>query len=136
MPTTDEILDAARKLGGQIAQHPAAQRLEAVIKRLEDDREAQRLLADNQRHMATLMQKEQSGRPIEVEDKRKLEQLQSALAAHPTLGELQMAQMDSLALMRKVADELADDAEPDAGEALGAAPGTGGGMVKSPLVQP
>jgi len=135
MASTDDILKAAKELGEQIAEHPAAQRLEGVIKRLEGDREAQRLLADNQRHMTTLMQKEQMGQPIEVEDKRKLEQLQSALAAHPTLGELQMAQMDYLDLMRKVDDAITGEAQPAAGSEAAAAAAAPAG-VKSPLIQP
>lgn len=106
MATTPEILDAADKLGKLIATHPAAKRIEDVMKRLQGDREAQRVLSDFNRHMQALGQKEQSGRPIEVDDKRKMDTLQTAVAQNLTLRELQMAQMDYLDLMRQVDDRV------------------------------
>ncbi len=112
MATTQEILDAAKALGKLISTHPAAKRMEDLMKKLQGDREAQRVLTDFNRHMQMLGQKEQSGRPIEVEDKRKMDQYQTAVAQNLVLRELQMAQMDYLDLMRQV-DDLLGAAEPD-----------------------
>jgi cell fate (sporulation/competence/biofilm development) regulator YlbF (YheA/YmcA/DUF963 family) len=106
MATTPEILDAADKLGRLISTHPAAKRMDDLMKRLQGDREAQRVLGDFNRHMQMLGQKEQTGRPIEIDDKRKMDTLQAAVAQNLTLRELQMAQMDYLDLMRQVDDRV------------------------------
>lgn len=123
MATTQEILDAAKSLGQLISTHPAAKRMDDLMKKLQNDREAQRALTDFNRHMQMLSQKEQSGRPIEVEDKRKMDQFQAAVAQNLVLREMQMAQMDYLDLMRQV-DDMVNGAEGEgaAGGAPAAAP--------------
>lgn len=78
------------------------------------------MLNDYNRLLQALAQKEAGGRPIEVEDKRKLEQLQGAVVRNPVLRDLQVAQMDYVDLLRQV-DELIQGGAPDA------APGPGGG---------
>ena len=115
MASTQEIIDAARHLGKLIAQHPAATKMEAVLNAIEDDREAQRALTDFNRHMETVAEKQQKGQPIEVEDKRKLEELQKAVVRNKALRDMQVAQMDYADLMRQV-DEAMSDAMPDAPE--------------------
>jgi cell fate (sporulation/competence/biofilm development) regulator YlbF (YheA/YmcA/DUF963 family) len=124
MATTQEILDAARALGKQIQGHDVARRLETALRALQQDVEAQRVLADYNRHLTALGEKESAGRPIEVADKRKLEELQQKVIMSPKLQQFQMAQMDYLDLMRKVDEAMTGEVE-----AVGAA-GQGGG---SPL---
>lgn len=102
MATTQEILDAAAELGKLIATHPAAVKFEETIKKLQDDVEAQRLMTDLNRHMESLQEKEAAGKPIEVADKKKLEDLQNKMVRHSLLSQFQMVQMDYLDLMRKV----------------------------------
>jgi len=138
MATTQDILDAAKNLGKLISTHPAAKRMDDLMKRLQGDREAQRVLTDFNRHMQMVGQKEQSGRPVEVEDKRKLDQYQTAVAQNLTLRELQMAQMDYLDLMRQV-DDLVGGAEqegapPAAGAAGGPGAAGGGAAGPSPII--
>ncbi len=134
MATTDEILKAAQELGKQIGETDVAKRFETVLKKLEQDRDAQRLLADQQRHMETLMQKEASGQPIEVADKHKLQELQRAVATNMVLGELQLAQMDYLDLMRQV--DAAINGGNDAPAPEGATDGGAAAGGASPLVMP
>lgn len=116
MATTEEILKLAKELGEKIAEHAAAKKYETVLKKLQDDTEAQRVLSDYNRHAQALGQKEQAGQPIEVEDKRKLDALQKAVMMNDILGELQMAQMDYLDLMRQVDNAMSPpEVEPPAG---------------------
>lgn len=129
MSTTDDVLKKARELGDLIAGHPATKKLEGVLQNLQGDTDAQRALNDYNRHLQALAEKEQSGRPIEVEDKRKLEQLQGAVVRNPVLRDFQMAQMDYLDLMRQV-DEATQGAS--AGGAAPATPPGGPGPVVSP----
>ena len=112
MSDTPAILKAADELGKLIADHPATQKFDAVLKKLKDDTEAQRLVTDLNRHRETLAEKQSAGKPIEVEDKRKLESLQQAVASHAVLRDLQMAEMDYVDLMRKVDDRLRAAGEP------------------------
>lgn len=122
MATTDEILDKARELGDLIAEHPSAKKLESVLQRLQGDTEAQRAMTDYERHLRTLSEKQESGRPIEVDDKRKLEKLQMAVIKNPILRDMQVAQMDYLDLMRRV-DEAIQGQAPAPGSGEGAAGG-------------
>ncbi len=121
MATTQEIIDAAKSLGKLITTHPAAKRMDDLMKKLQADREAQRVLTDFNRHMQMLGQKEQQGRPIEIEDKRKMDQYQTAVAQNLVLRELQIAQMDYLDLMRQV-DDLVKGAEGEGTPAAAASP--------------
>lgn len=125
MATTQEIIDAAGDLGKKIAQHDTARKLETIIKQLQDDVEAQRLLADYQRHITAVGEKEAAGQPIEVEDKTKLEELQGQVIRNTLLRDFQMAQMDYLDLMRQV--DGAISGTPDQAPT---------GAAQSPLVNP
>ena len=115
MPDTPDVLAAAEQLGRLIAQHPATLKLEGLLKTLDDDTEAQRLMNDLNRQRQALAEKQAKGDPIEVEDKRRLESLQQSVAASPVLRDLQMAQMDYVDLMRKVDEKIAPPINPSAG---------------------
>lgn len=130
--TTDDILKKARELGDLIGQHPAAKKLEDVLTRLQADIEAQRAMTDYNRHLQVLGEKEAAGKPIEVGDKRKLDDLQKAVVRNRTLSDFQLAQMDYLDLMRKV-DEAIEGAAPGGGGAGGA---PAGGAGAGPMINP
>ncbi len=132
MPTTSEIITAAEKLGDLIAQHDAAKKLESALKALQSNVESQRVLNDYNRHLQSLGEKEASGRPIEVEDKRKLESLQRAVVMNPLLRQFQTAQMDYVDLLRKVDDAMLGRSSIAAEAGLAPA----GGGAESPLVNP
>lgn len=106
MPTTADILAAAENLGELLAKHDAALKLESSLKALKSNVESQRVLTDYNRHLQSLGEKEASGRPIEVEDKRKLETLQKAVIMNPLLRQFQQAQMDYVDLLRKVDEAM------------------------------
>ncbi len=144
MATTQDILQAASALGKMVSEHESAKRLESAVKLLQNDLESQRLLADFNKLMQTLAQKEASGRPIEVADKRTLEAVQSKIVKNPTLRQFQIAQMDHLDLLRKIDEIVSGGGEVEApqgntvghdvvnrigpsGGNAGAAGGTGGG---------
>jgi len=126
MPTTTEdILAQARKLGDMIADHPTVKQLEDAAKAFSDDTAAQRAITDYTRHMESIAQKQQAGKPIEVEDKRKIESLQKAVATHPLLAKLQMAEMDYTDLMTRVSQAI----EPDVAETPTPTPTPGNPLV-------
>lgn len=107
MPDTTHILEAARKLGAMIAEHPTVRKYGEILDAIRNDVEAQRLLADYSRQIDLIGEKESQGRPIEVEDKRRLSDLQARVAMHPKLRDMQIAQMDYVDLMRRVDEAMA-----------------------------
>lgn len=106
MATTQEILKAAAALGELISSHDAAKKLESVARSLQGDIEAQRILNDFNRAMQAVAEKEAAGQPIEVADKKKVENLQGAVIRNPVLRQFQTAQMDYLDLMRRVDEAI------------------------------
>ncbi|MFG0330175.1 MAG: YlbF family regulator [Phycisphaerales bacterium] len=108
MPSdTDTVMDAARKLGELVADHETAKRYRESVESIEKDTETQRLMNDYNRFIMTLAEKESRGQPIEVSDKRKLEEMQSSLAMNIKIRNLQMAQMNYADLMRKIDQAVA-----------------------------
>ncbi|MFA9478685.1 YlbF family regulator [Phycisphaerales bacterium AB-hyl4] len=128
MPSTEDILKAARELGEKISQHDAAKKFQDIVTRLRDDQDAQRLLNDYNRHLQTVSEKEMNQQPIEVEDKARLKELQTKVVTHPVLRDLQIAQMDYVDLMRRV-DEAMTGQTPDTPPAPGATPGATPGVM-------
>lgn len=114
MASEQDILDQATKLGELIAEHDATKKLDSASKAFEADVNSQRAMTDYQRYAQTLQAKAQQGGAIEVEDKRKLEELQQAVITNPLLANMQKAEMDYLDLLRKI-----DSAIVGAGGAVG-----------------
>jgi len=108
--TTQTILEKARELGQLIARHPASSAYNDALDKLENDRDAQRLLTDYNRQLQAMGEKEAAGQPIEVEEKRRIRDLQAQVAMNPALSRLQMTQMDYLDLMRKVESAMSEEA--------------------------
>ena len=106
MSTTDQVIKAATELGKLIAEHSDAKKFDATTNLVHEDTEAQRILNDYNRHLMTIHEKETQGKPIEVEDKRKLESCQQQVIQSSTLRNLQVAQMDYLDLMRRVEEAM------------------------------
>ncbi len=106
MANTQEILKAATELGKLIATHDAAKKVEGAIAKLQADIEAQRLLNDFNRAVQAVSEKEAQGKPIEVAEKHKLQEMQNKVVRNTVLRDFQMAQMDYLDLMRKVDDAM------------------------------
>ena len=55
-----------------------------------------------QREAEKVARKQQNNEPIEVAEKRRLQELQDQVIANPLVSKLQIAQMDYLDLMRRV----------------------------------
>ncbi len=128
MASEKDILEQATKLGELIAEHDAVKKMESATKAFEADTTSQRAMADYQRFAQTLQQKAQSGGAIEVEDKRKLEELQQAVITNPLLANMQRAEMDYLDLLRKVDGAIVGSGGPMA-EAMQQAPPQAGPSI-------
>jgi cell fate (sporulation/competence/biofilm development) regulator YlbF (YheA/YmcA/DUF963 family) len=98
----EELLKKATALGEEISRHPRVTALAAARKAVLNDREAQRLLSEHEKLVERVTQLRQQQKPIEADDKRKLAEVEAAMAAAPVFKELLRTQTDYLDLMNQV----------------------------------
>ncbi len=99
---TQQILDAAEKIGQMLAQHPAVEKYRQAQQAVAADPEASRLLSDFDRALEALARQEQSGLPPTDAQRQQLESLQSRIISHIKVKALNMAQVDFVDLLRKI----------------------------------
>ena len=102
----DEILSLARQLGEAISRHPRYVKLRETDERVRADKAATDALDAYNKAAEELGRKEQAGRPIEVEDKRRLRSLQETVAANETVKAFMVSQADYAEMMRKMNDAI------------------------------
>lgn len=102
MPTKQEVLDLAKKLGEQLAQLDAVALHLKAQAGVENDTTAQSLLKDYNAHAAKLREAEQKQQPISPDDKHKLQDYERQLASNDAVKEFMRRQADYLALMQDV----------------------------------
>jgi len=102
----DEVLSLAHQLGEAISRHPRYVKLREADVRVRADKTATDALDAYNRAAEELGRKEQSGRPIEVEDKRRLRSLQETVAANETVKAFMVSQADYAEMMRKMNDAI------------------------------
>lgn len=121
---TQQIMDEAGKLGDLAAQHPAVTRYKDARKAVEQDPDANRLLAEFDRQIEALQRQQQSGLPVTDAQQQTLESLQSRLVSHLKIKALNMAQVEFIDLLRKITQTIQSKLTLQEG---GAPAGSGGG---------
>jgi len=101
-----EIERLAEELGKAIAAAPQVAKLREAQKALDGEEGTTQLLTDYQQQADKVAQLEADQKPIEPEDKRKLQDLHDALVASETFKKYTMAQVDYVDLMRTVNDKI------------------------------
>ena len=99
---TQQILQAAEKLGQMLKDHPAVEKFKSAQKLVAEDAEASRMLAEFERGLEALGRQEQQGRPATDAQKMQLESLQSKIVSHIKIKNLNMAQLEFVDLLRKI----------------------------------
>jgi len=132
----DDILEQARRLGDLIRQHPRYRRLREADAKVRGDQAATEALDAYNKAAVAIQQRESSGEPVEVEEKRNLERLRDAVASNETVKAFSTAQADYAEMMQRMneaifraiagADEDLDEGNGD-GESL--SPGAGPDLV-------
>jgi cell fate (sporulation/competence/biofilm development) regulator YlbF (YheA/YmcA/DUF963 family) len=102
MAEMTELLNQARTLGEAIAANPKVKSFLAAQADVSADAEAQRLLADYQRHAQEMQQLASEQKPIEPELKHKLASCEQAMASHESLKRLMRAQADYIDVMNAI----------------------------------
>ena len=123
MPDTQEILDAAEKVGQMVAKHPAVERYKQAQQSLSQDPDAGRLMNEFNRQIMTLSRQEEAGMPVTDAQRHQLEALQAQLASHLKVKALNLAQVEFIDLLRKVSDSI----RKQVADATGATGGAGNG---------
>jgi cell fate (sporulation/competence/biofilm development) regulator YlbF (YheA/YmcA/DUF963 family) len=124
---TQQILDAAEKIGQMLKEHPAVERFKTAQKAVAQDAEAGRMLADFERQLEALGRQEQQGRPVTDAQRMQVETLQSKIVSHIKIKNLNLAQVEFVDLLRKISQAyqrpIADTPPAPAGTAGPKAPG-------------
>ena len=102
----NEILAAAKRLGGMIGSHPAVSTYREVTRQLELDIGARNLLGQFEQLMEMLAMKEANMQPIEIAEKQQVQQLQQSIAIHPLLKRLMQSQQEYMEVMKKVQESI------------------------------
>jgi len=102
----EEILSLARRLGEAISRHPRYIKLREADERVRADKAATDALDAYNKAAEEIARKEHAGRPIEVEEKRRLRSLQEAVAANETVKAFMVSQADYAEMMRKMNDAI------------------------------
>lgn len=102
----EAIVRLAERLGSTIAESPQATTLRQARKAMEDQADLSGTLKDFQAQSEKIAALEAEQKPIEVEDKQKLQNLHNTLIASETFKKLSAAQVEYVDLMRRVNEAL------------------------------
>jgi cell fate (sporulation/competence/biofilm development) regulator YlbF (YheA/YmcA/DUF963 family) len=102
MNDAGDLVNKARELGKQLSAHPRVKAFIAAQDALRKDGDAQRLMMEYREHMERMQVLEMERKPVEVADKRKVQELESRVAGNETLKTLMRAQADYFELMNSI----------------------------------
>lgn len=100
------IIAQATALGKNIAAHPRMKAFVTSARAVSEDADAQGILQAYQDQILAMREKEQSGKPIEPEEKRALSESESKVAGNPLLKAMMKAQADYLEMMKRINDAI------------------------------
>jgi len=102
----NDIVQQAQGLGKSIASSSQAALLRKARQALHADEQAMKTLQEFETHSHKMMELEQAGKPVEVDDKHRLEQLQAKLVGMESFKKFSAAQVEYVDLMRQVSDAI------------------------------
>ena len=100
------IMALAERLGKAVADSPQAKALREARTELGKHEDVTKLLEDFRVHAEKVARLEHGNQPVEVDDKHKLQELQSKLIADETFKNYTAAQVEYVDMMRKVNETL------------------------------
>ena len=104
----DQLMELAQRLGRQIAAHERTTLLQKAQQAIDDDPPTKELLGQYQQQAQKIQELEQQQKPIEVDDKHKLQGLEEKLSTNPQIAELARRQADFVEMMHKVKQAIDD----------------------------
>ena len=103
---TTAIIELAKKLGRAITDSPAAADMMAARKAIDDNAEVGKLYKDFQEQSLKLARLQSEHKPIEVDDKHKLRDLNDKLIGSGEFKKYTAAQVEYADLMRRVNEAM------------------------------
>ena len=100
------ILALAQRLGKTVADSPQAKALREARDELNKHPDVSKLLDDFRAQTEKVAKLEHENKPIEVDDKHKMQDLQSKLVSDETFKKFTAAQVEYVDLMRQVNESL------------------------------
>jgi len=109
----EELIEMARKLGKKVAAHERTVLLKKAQEKVDADAGAAKLVEEFQQQAQKIQALEQEQKPIEVEDKHKLRDIEQKIIANENLAELTRCQADFVELMHKIKGALDNELKID-----------------------
>ena len=107
----EQLIEMAKRLGQQIAAHQRTVLLKKAQKEVDQDPQAEKLVLEYQHQAEKIRQLEREQKPIEVEDKRKLKDIELKIAENDKLKEMTLRQMNFVEMMRKIKQTIDEQLE-------------------------
>jgi cell fate (sporulation/competence/biofilm development) regulator YlbF (YheA/YmcA/DUF963 family) len=104
----EEILKKANELGLLIKGSDLSVRFEEISKKIEDDKESKSLLEEYARVTQEFQEKESEGRPIEVEEKKKITELSEKVSQNQLIKEFIATQTYFYNMMIQIQNAISD----------------------------
>jgi cell fate (sporulation/competence/biofilm development) regulator YlbF (YheA/YmcA/DUF963 family) len=102
----NDIIDMAARLGKAIARSPQAETLRKARAAMNAQNDVMQLLRDFQKQSERIAELQENDKPIEVEEKHKLDELHEQLLAKDVFKSFTAAQVEYVDLMRKVNEAI------------------------------
>ncbi len=102
----EEILELASKLGTAIANNNRYKAFKEAEEELKKDNVAKEISEELEKQSQKIHELEKNLKPVEVEDKRKLQQLKEKVASNQSIQKFLKAQTDYVELMTKVNENI------------------------------
>jgi len=114
----ERILNLAEQLGKALSEAPQTTKLHQARKALQSESQTAQMLSDYHQQVQKIAQLEREQKPIEPDDKHKLQELEDTLLESDAFKDFTAAQVEYVELMRKVSEGIRKHlGEPDAIEA-------------------
>jgi len=124
---TQQIMDEATKLGELVAQHPAIARYKDARRAVEQDTDANQLMAEFDRQIEGLSRQQAAGMPVTDAQQQALEILQNKIVSHLKIKALNLAQVEFVDLLRRITQTIQRPLNLQEGAAAGGGGGAPGG---------
>ena len=115
----EEILQIASKLGAAIASHNRYKMFKEAEEQLKKDDEAIELSEELEKQSRKIHGLEKDLKPVEVEDKKRLQQLKEKVASNQSIQNFLKVQTDYVELMTKVNKQIESEFMTEKGQDSG-----------------
>ena len=109
----EQLIEMAKRLGKQIAEHQRTVLLKKAQKEVDNDTQAGQLVLEYQQNIEKIQKLEKEQKPIEVQDKQELKDIELKIAGNDKLKEVTLCQMNFVEMMQKIKQAIYEQLELD-----------------------